>query len=240
MSDQPIVRLNVLAKDVENAKQITEATAGNVYIGVMVKNFAAINAAVQTVREFQQVHVPVSVGLGAGDPAQWHRVIEVAIQTKPVHVNQIFPAAGYTVGALESVGHTEVIVNALITPSGEPGKVYIGTGPQSRNYKEAVSCEVAAALLQEIGVKSVKFYPIDGDKHLAELAAMVKAAVEQGIVIFEPTGGIDAHSVFSVVATCADNGAQLIIPHIYTAFVDKTTGRTDADAVATLTRSLRR
>ena len=234
MSMNPVVRLNVLAKDLKNAREITKATNGQVYIGIMVKQFAVVDDAVKTVLEFQQAKVPVSVGLGAGDPTQWRKVIDVAVRTKPAHVNQIFPAVGHTIGALENVGSSETLVNALISPSGAPGKVSILTGPESRAYQEFLSCDAAAALLQEIGVKSVKFYPIDGDNRLDEVAAMVKAAVKRGIVIFEPTGGIDARSVHKVVEVCAQNGAQIIIPHIYTAFVDKVTGATSVDAVMAL------
>lgn len=238
MSSSTTIRLNVLAKNLENARQITEATKGEVYVGVMVKNFATVEDAVVRVNEYQAAGVPVSVGLGAGDPAEWRRVIDVAVKTKPVHVNQVFPAVGYTLGALESIGSSQTLVNALIAPTGTPGKVSILTGPLSQEYKEVLSCDAAAALMQEIGVKSVKFYPIEGDKHLDELAAMVKAAVKFGITIFEPTGGIDAKSVYPVVKTCLENGAQVVIPHIYTAFVDKVTRVTNATEVAALLRSL--
>ena len=234
----PVIRLNVLAKDIDNARQITELTHGQAYIGVMVKNFATADAAVQYVQTLQAAHLPVSVGLGAGDPTQWRKVAEVAVKTKPVHVNQVFPAAGYTKGALDQAGSGETIVNALIAPGGVPGKVSILTGSVSRGYQEAVSCEAAAALLQESGVQSVKFYPVAGDQRLSEIAAMVRAAVQHGITIFEPTGGIDGRSVHKVVETCAANGAQTIIPHIYTAFVDKRTGRTNPDEVADLLRIL--
>lgn len=240
MSNNSIIHLNVLAKDVENARQIADATNRQVFVGVMVKNFAAVEAAIDCVKSYQAAGVPVSVGLGAGDPAQWHKVVQVAVKTKPEHVNQVFPAAGYTKGALESVGSNHTIVNALITPSGIPGKVSILTGPDSRKYKEVISCAAAAVLLKEIGVQSVKFYPVEGEKRLDEIAAMVKAAVEQGITIFEPTGGIDSRSVHKVVETCRENGAQMIIPHIYTAFVDKSTGRTNPQDVASLLSELTR
>lgn len=240
MAVEPVVRLNVLAKDVVNAGQIAKAAGGRVYIGLMVKNFATVDSAVQAVEEYQQAGVPVSVGLGAGDPAQWRKVAEVAVRTRPAHVNQVFPAAGYTLGALERAGAGGTLVNALIAPGGLVGKVSICTGPVSQGYQEVMSCDAAAAMLQEIGIKSVKFYPIEGDKRLDEVAAMVKAAVRHGITIFEPTGGIDARSVYKVVAACAENGAQIIIPHIYTAFVDKATGLTNADDVAALIDSLSR
>lgn len=237
MSNCQIVKLNVLAKDMDNARAIMEAANGRVYVGLMVKNFANVDEAVAKVNQYQAAQINVSVGLGAGDPNQWRKVAEVAARTKPAHVNQVFPAAGYTLGLLAAAGSTHTLVNALIAPSGIPGKVSILTGPVSQNYQEYISCDAAAALLKEIGIQSVKFYPIGGDKHLAEVAEMVKAAVKQGITVFEPTGGIDRQSVYKVVETCAENGAQTIIPHIYTAFADKETGVTNADEVGALLRS---
>lgn len=231
------VRLNLLAKDRQNALDIVEAAEGQVYIGMMVKNFNSNDEAIEKILEFQQANIPVSVGLGAGDPAQWSRVAEVAIKTKPVHVNQVFPAAGYTLAGLKGVGSDHTMVNALISPV-SLGKVSVCTGPQSQNFQDSISCDGAAAMLHEIGIHSVKFYPIEGQSRLDEVAEMVRAAVRQGIRIFEPTGGIDIHSVHKVVEVCAENGAEVIIPHIYTALVDKATGLTDPKKVAELLTSL--
>ena len=238
MSKKIVVKLNVLAKDLANAKAITEATRGNVFVGVMVKNYPTLEEAIQTVRDYKEAGVPVSVGLGAGDPNQWKKVVEVSVQTKPPHINQVFPAVGYTIGAMEQVGGQGCLVNALISPTGTPGKVSVLTGPKSQDFKENISCEAAIALLNDIGVQSVKFYPIEGDKRLDELSAVVKAAVAGGITMIEPTGGIDAQSVRPVVETCLAAGAEIIVPHIYTAFVDKETGATDPAGVAKTTEEL--
>jgi len=236
----PVIKLNVLARDVENAKQIVEATNGRVFIGLMVKSFASTDLAIQTVEEFQAAQIPVSVGLGAGDPAQWEKVAEVATRTKPAHVNQVFPAAGYTLGALRSVGSQHTLVNALIKPSGTPGKVIIATGPISQNYEDVVSCDSAAAMLAEIGVPSVKFYPIEGDKRLDEVGEMVKAAVRHGIKTFEPTGGINARSLPQVLDVCVKNGAEQILAHVYTSIVDKTTGLTRLEDIRELMQIISR
>jgi 2-dehydro-3-deoxy-phosphogluconate aldolase len=83
-------------------------------------------------------------------------------------------------------------------------------------------------------VDSVKFYPISGDKRLDEVAAMVKAAVNAGIKIFEPTGGIDVENVHQIVQTCLDNGAETVIPHLYTSLVDKETGKTEIEKIQQL------
>ncbi|WP_411503937.1 KDGP aldolase [Brevibacillus centrosporus] len=228
------IRLNVLAKDVENAMQINTLAKGRVLIGVMVKGFATVEAAVRAVQQYQQEGIPVSVGLGAGDPAQWKKVAQVAIQTRPDHVNQIFPAAGYTLGALQAIGNSHTLVNALITPSNQAGKVQVTTGPVSEKVGEVLSCEAAAAMLAEIGVHSVKFYPVNGMEKLDEIKAMARAAVRFGIPVFEPTGGIDATSIRPIVEVCLEAGVQQVIPHIYTSIVDKTTGLTRLEQVEEL------
>lgn len=225
-TQNPVVKLNVLAKDVANAAAISAAAGGRIYIGVMVKHFATNEEAVARIRELQRANIPVSVGLGGGDPAMWSRVVDVAVQTRPEHVNQVFPAAGYTLGGLRVAGSPHILVNALVTPSGTPGRVWVTTGPRSSAYREQLSCDAAAAMLAELGVHSVKLYPIEGTERLDEVSEMVKAAVRQGIVIFEPTGGIDAHSIGQVVEVCAEHGAQTIVPHIYTSIIDPDTGLT--------------
>lgn len=235
---KPIVRLNMLAGSVANAAAVVAAAQGKALIGVMVKNYAATELAIAAVLELQQAGIPVSVGLGAGDPTQWRTVVDVAVATKPEHVNQVFPAAGFTLAALKAAGGSGTLVNALISPSGTPGKVIITTGPNSQKFREAVSCEAAAAMLSEVGVRSVKFYPIDGIARLEEVSTMVKAAVQEGITVFEPTGGIDAETLPRIVEKCAECGAEQIIPHIYTSIIDKQTGLTRISDVTMLVDSL--
>jgi 2-dehydro-3-deoxy-phosphogluconate aldolase len=236
---KPVVKLNVVARDIENGRQVLEAAEGNVYIGLMVKNFPSVAAAVETVHQFQSASIPVSIGLGAGDPAVWKEVAQVAVQTKPLHVNQAFPAAGYTLGALRSVGSEHTLVNAMIAPSGTVGKVYITTGPKSYKFQEPISCHAAATMLAEIGVHSVKFYPIGGTSQLDEVAAMVRAATDVGIEMFEPTGGINADSIGTIVQVCADNGAQVIVPHIYTSIIDPATGMTRIEDIHRLFKHIK-
>lgn len=89
-------------------------------------------------------------------------------------------------------------------------------------------------MLAEIGVDSVKFYPIDGEKRLDEVAAMVKAAVNAGLTIFEPTGGIDVDNVERIVQVCLDNGAETVIPHLYTSLIDQKTGKTEVEKIKQL------
>lgn len=228
------VIFNVLAKDADNAKELVEAAGDRVLVGIMVKNFPTVEMAIEQVKKYKENNIPVSVGLGAGDPAMWKKVADVSAKTLPDHINQVFPAAGYTLGRMDQLEASDTIVNALIEPSGIPGAVYISTGPNSSDFKEKVSCEMAATMLAEIGVDSVKFYPIGGDKHLEEIEEMVKAAVNAGLKIFEPTGGIDVENVHRIVQTCLDNGAELVIPHLYTSLVDKETGKTEVEKMKKL------
>ncbi|AYB37858.1 KDGP aldolase [Brevibacillus laterosporus] len=236
MSSNVKVRVNLLARDAENAKDIMEILNGQVLVGIMVKSFPSVELAVEKVEEYQRAGIPVSVGLGAADPTQWKKVADVAKLTIPPHVNQVFPAAGYTIGLLEGEGATNTVVNAVITPSGTIGKVYVTTGPESQKYEEAISCEAAAALIADMGIPSVKFYPLNN--RLDELAVMVKAAVEAGITIFEPTGGITVENMAETVRVCIANGAREVIPHIYTSIVDKATGLTKVEDVQALKISL--
>lgn len=239
MSKQASIRLNVLAGNVENACRIMEAAKGDAYIGVMVKNYADDAAAIAAVAELQAADVAVSVGLGAGDPAQWAKVARVAAASRPAHVNQVYPAAGYTLAALQAADSTHTLVNALIRPGSQAGRVSILTGPASAAFADEISCEAAAALLAEIGIHSVKFYPIGGAANLPAVAAMTKAAVERGITMFEPTGGIDVHSVAAVVETCLAQGATCVVPHLYTALIDPATKMTDPAQVGALLERLR-
>ncbi|MGL4523306.1 MAG: KDGP aldolase [Bacilli bacterium] len=229
------VIFNVLAKDVENGKELFALGGDRVLVGLMVKNFPTEEAAIALANEFKAANVPLSIGLGAADPKMWRKVADVTSVVLPNHINQIFPAAGYTLGRITSLpGSENVIVNAVIEPSGTPGKVYISTGPASQNYKELVSCEMAATMLAEIGVHSVKFYPIEGTKKLEEVAAMVRAAADAGLEIFEPTGGIGLENVHEIVQVCLENGAKCVVPHLYTSLIDKQTGKTRPELVQEL------
>lgn len=225
------VIFNVLAKDLKNALELVDVAGDRVLVGVMVKDFSTEEAARELIEEFKDNNVLVSVGLGAGDPAMWKKVANVAVETQPNHINQVFPAAGYTLGRMEQSTDVVPVVNSLIEPSGIPGQVYISTGPASSAYRERVSCGLAATMMVELGITSLKFYPIEGLERLDEVAEMTKAAVKAGIKIIEPTGGITLDNVHAIVQTCLDNGAEMVIPHLYTSLIDGETGETKPSAV---------
>lgn len=239
---------NFLARDVANARNVYEASGRSALIGVMTAHFDDTTECIDYVLELLKVLPAVSLGLGDGQPSQWSNVVEVARATNPGHINQVFPAAGFTAGVLAAQapgkpGQSDRpgkpgrpgrpgkpgknMVNALIRPTGTPGKVVVSTGPFSAEQEPAVvSADTAAAMLADVGIPSVKFFPIAGDTRLPEVAAMAKAAAARGVPVFEPTGGLTERNVASVIKVCLDAGAQWVIPHLYSSMIDKVTGLT--------------
>lgn len=229
---------NVLAKDAANAKDIWEASGGYAVIGIVLKDYPSMDEAIAVATEIKDIAGMVSVGLGGGDPAQWFRVVEIALRVDAGHVNQVFPATGYTIGSLKAKGFSGNVVNALVAPGGTPGQVILSTGPLSEKapVKAVVPCDVAFRMIKEIGGNAVKAFPTEGDKRLSELAAIAKATKAAGIPILEPTGGITVGNLESLLRVCIDDGPDMVIPHVHSSIIDKATGRTDPAKVAELVK----
>lgn len=221
------VFFNVLAKDLANAMEISAPAPEKILVGLTVKQFATNEEAVNTANEYKKNNVLVSIGLGAGDPAMWERVVQVSSKCLPYHINQVFPAAGYTKGVMDALNHKDCIINSLITPSDDPEFVYISTGAVSEGCKDVVSVDTAAKMMADIGLNSVKFYPVGGNKKIENIKAMAKAAANNGIEIFEPTGSLSVENVHEVVEACFNSGMKTVIPHLYTSLVNKETGCTE-------------
>lgn len=228
------VALNVLAKDGPNARDVQEAAQGSALIGVTAKDFASVDEAVERINEMSALAGKMSIGLGAGDSSQWEKVISIAERVAPAHINQVFPVAGYTRAYLKARGLNPV-VNALVAPTGKPGVVRISTGPLSEAQPPAeVLVDTALSMLKECGISSVKFFPLEGERRLEELRSVAEAAVRVGIDIVEPTGGINEGNFEQILKVCLQSGVKIVIPHVYTAIVDKATGLTKPAAVANL------
>ncbi|HBM75345.1 MAG TPA: 4-hydroxy-2-ketovalerate aldolase [Clostridiaceae bacterium] len=222
------VAFNLLAKDLQNAREVVQATDGNVFIGILSKQFSSVKEGVDYVKTFQKQIPLISVGLGSGDPNQWEMAAKIAAQTDPGHVNQVFTSAGYTLGLLNGKGCSKTIVNALISPTGQVGKVKVSTGPASSLKNDAViDVDTALAMLKDVGVMSVKYFNMHGKEHLDELREVAKACVRCGIPIIEPTGGLTVDNVQEVVKVCLEQGCERVIAHVYSSIIDKKTGLTD-------------
>ena len=138
------VCLNVLAHSVENAKACYEAAEGHVVLGVLSKNYASDEAAIEDMKRYQDAtNNALSVGLGAGDPNQSQIVSRLSGVLQPQHVNQVFTGVGTSRALL---GQNDTVINGLVSPTGKVGYVNIATGP--------LSSQAPAAAI-DAGVKKV-------------------------------------------------------------------------------------
>lgn len=227
------VCLNVLAGSLNNAREIYEAAEGYVAAGVLSANYPDVAGAVQDMRRYMEVlEGNLSVGLGAGNPAQWLAVAEIGKEIKANHFNQIFSAVGYT---RAKIGNPDCHINALVSPSGTAGLVKISTGPLSQECPEPANIPVntAIAMIREMGGNSIKFFPMGGLNCREELQAVAEAC-SQNDFILEPTGGITIENFREIMQIIITAGVRKIIPHIYSSIIDKTSGNTRPEQVKKL------
>ncbi|MFH5181801.1 KDGP aldolase family protein [Paenibacillus sp. TAB 01] len=227
------VALNVLASSIDNAKEVFEAAEGYVLVGVLSKDYATVEAAVDAMRQYgEAIEDAVSIGLGAGDNRQAAVVAEIAKYYPGSHINQVFPAVGAT---RANLGGRDSWINSLVSPSGRPGYVNISTGPFSAAQAEAavVPVKSAIALVRDMGGNALKYFPMNGLSREEELRAVAKACAEEGFAL-EPTGGIDKENFEAILRIALEAGVPQIIPHVYSSIIDKTTGRTNAADVREL------
>lgn len=218
------VALNVLAGSVENAKDCYEAGKKHVVVGVLSINYPTVSDAVADMKKYQDaIENALSVGLGAGNPKQSQMVVEIAREIKTQHYNQVFTGVGKNREAAGENGW----INGLVSPSGTPGYVYIGTGEYSSaiTNQTPVSIETAIALLKDMGGNSLKFFPMKGLNTLEEYKAVCAACAKHDFAL-EPTGGIDLDNFQEIVKIALDAGVKKIIPHVYSSIIDSKTGLT--------------
>ncbi|HCM1978746.1 TPA: oxo-acid lyase [Salmonella enterica subsp. houtenae serovar 47:z36:-] len=110
------VAINVLAKDIANAKAIYEAAEGHAVIGVLSAQFSTVEEGVPEVKRWMAEVPSISVGLGAGDPAQYYKAAMIAAHVHPAHVNQTFTGSGFAAGALAATAARYGMT--LIEPTG--------------------------------------------------------------------------------------------------------------------------
>lgn len=216
--------LNVLANDIHNMQEIVEATEGHVVIGVLSSSYNTVAEAVKEIQVFNDVtNNRISLGLGAGDPNQWKMVADISREVEVAHINQVFPAVGYTRSC--AIGD-EAHINGLIRPTDEIGVVNIATGPQSSKGKEiSVTVEDAITLIKEMGGNAVKFFPMGGLRTKKQYQAVAEACAEADFIL-EPTGGIDLDNFEEIIHTALEAGVKQIIPHVYSSIISKSTGKT--------------
>lgn len=230
-----LVAVNFLAKNKDNGLAVYKAIDGYTAIGVLSKQFDSAEEGINYVNDYKNTVPCVSVGLGAGDPSQAIKAATIAAATDPGHVNQVFTSAGYAAGALTTNKCHQTAVNVLMSPTGTVGKVKINTGELSELENDAiVDVETALAMLKDMGADAVKFYPMGGLKSIAELEYLAKACAKMDISMLEPTGGINLENFEEILKVCVQSGVKKIMPHVYGAVIDKTSGLTDITKVEVL------
>ncbi|MCL4426543.1 MAG: KDGP aldolase [Firmicutes bacterium] len=233
--------LHVPVVDSANASELAQALSVPVVASIILKDHPETEWVVEQTREMLDLDgLFVSLALGDGDPQQWSRVLSVALETSPDHINQLYPTAGHAAGALRARGLKETVVNALIQPAGR-GYVSISTGPFSAaGEKAVVPSRAALQLFKDAGVDSVKYYPMHGLGALDEFQEVVRLAAEEEILAVEPSGGIDASNVVEVIqAGCGDAVYSVhIAPHVFGAVRHKESKRTQPDRVASICQTI--
>lgn len=233
------VALNVLAKDVDNAKEVFEAAEGHVLVGVLSKDYATVKEAVTAMKQYgQEIDEAVSIGLGAGDNRQAAVVAEIAKHYPGSHINQVFPAVGAT---RANLGAKDSWINSLVSPTGHPGYVNISTGPISAAGHEPAIVPIRSAicLVRDMGGNALKYFPMEGLSREDEFRAVAKACAEEGFAL-EPTGGIDMDNFETVLRIALEAGVQQVIPHVYSSIIDKASGKTKAQDVRDLVAMMKR
>lgn len=229
------VAINVLAKDIENAKKIVAAIDGHVAVGVLSSQFNLVEEGITEVNKWLEEIPTVSVGLGAGDPTQWEKAARIAAATDPGHLNEVFTGAPVAAGMLIANNSKNTMINSLISPTGVVGKVKISTGPLSRHGNEAiVDVETAVLMIKDMGAHSVKFFPMGGLKSIDELKAVADACAKHDLPLLEPTGGINLDNFEEILKVCLDAGVNKVMPHVYNSIIDKETGKTRVEDVKKL------
>ena len=229
------VAINVLAKDIANAREIYDAAEGHAAIGVLSAQFASVEEGIQEVKRWRAEIPSLSVGLGAGDPAQYYKAAMIASALHPAHVNQTFTGSGFAAGALAATGGQQTYINALVSPTGTPGEVLISTGGSSCQGTPArVSCDAAVRMMQDMGAHAAKFFPMGGEKSLPELYVLATTAARNGMTLIEPTGGIDLDNFGIILQSCLEAGVPRVMPHVYSSIIDPQTGNTRPEDIRRL------
>lgn len=243
MSGSMSIILNVQTNNVETAVEVSRRYPTRIVIGVTAKDFPDLDDGIALIRRMQDGGVLVSAGLGDGAADQWQRALNLASATSPFHLNQIFPAAGLSQRILADAG-ASTIVNGLVRPTSRIGGVLVGTGPASSRYTdEELSAGLAADLLQEVGVNSIKLFPMEGVRQLDQLRAVAQEAAGRGMMI-EPTGGLTPQNLPVILEACLEAGARCVMPHLYSSVKDPRTKDLDlalvAEAMVVIDRYLNR
>ncbi|UOQ46724.1 KDGP aldolase [Gracilibacillus caseinilyticus] len=232
------VALNVLAKGIDNARDVYRVAEKKVLIGVLSKKYPTVQHAADAMIEHgRALDDAVSIGLGSGDSKQGKMVAEITKTYAGKHINQVFPLVGQT---RANLGKQNSWINALVTPTGLKGYVNIATGPFSEKGEKAViPVKTAIALVRDMGGNALKYFPMNGLSSKAEYQAVATACGDEQFGL-EPTGGIDKENFTEIVEIALAANVPQVIPHVYSSIIDPDTGNTSLDDIDFLINEMKR
>ncbi|SFB00069.1 conserved hypothetical protein EF_0839/AHA_3917 [Lentibacillus halodurans] len=224
---------NFLAHDADNAAAILEAGSGYVVPGIVSDHFTSVDDAVDKVNELKKVSNVVSIGLGGGGNADnWRKVLRIAVASEPGHLNQPFETASYSQGYLDRGNLDKQVVNALVKPTGEVGKI------QLANAGSTMDVEAFMDIAASLGIESIKMMPVHGTEHVEELVYLTRIAQAKGIRGVEPAGGINVTNIGEIMAGVKDIDIEFFMPHIFGSAVDHETGKTIPEKVRAIFKTV--
>jgi len=237
------VLLLVPARDAGNAAEVMSTLDGAGLVALIAKTFADARVLAEEVRKAKQRVGLVSIALGDADNTQSDKVIAAALESRPAHINLPYLRACYAKGTFDGLqGDRGMVVNALVTSTAEPNLVSLSTetAPDAdETHDIRIRTRDAALILKELHFETIKtqFGPNGLDLGWPQSAA--KAACEAGLDLIEPSSKITFENIADVVRACLKGGVSYVMPHIFTALIDKETGATRPEAVADLVALLK-
>jgi len=125
---------------------------------------------------------------------------------------------------LDRAGNGQM-VNALVKPTGEIGKVKLPIAEKVYDVDMIMECA------SYLGIESIKFMSVNGVEHLDELIYVTKKAHQFGLKGIEPAGGINLDNIEQIVAGVRDIDIEFFMPHIFGYAVELGTGLTEPEKV---------
>lgn len=232
-----MIKLNCLAKDLENAREILKATNNNALIGILTKNFENFDECVKTIKLWsKELNGSVSIGLGGGDPKQAYMVTQISGLVNVDHINQVFPEVPAT---RNNTKNKNAIINSLISPSGTPGKVIISTGPLSCKAEKIIgNINTVSLMVKEMGGNALKFFNMKNMLTDDELFEVAKSCAKNNLIL-EITGGISLSNIQRYLTIAKKANVKKVIPHIYGSIIDPISGETNLHKIRQLWKIFR-
>src|SRR5699024_12141492 len=88
-----------------------------------------------------------------------------------------------------------------------------------------VPFKIAIDLVEDMGGKALKFFPMKGLSVWEGYKAVAEACAEADFGLV-PTGGIDLENFADILDIALKAGVPKVIPHVYSSIIDKATGET--------------